>query len=287
MGKAGVATLKILAFLGLWAALTAAVVMSAVAAAGEDFYAVRDVRVAVEIGLMAAVLAPLAAMARFVDKRALSSIGFAVRRLPDLFVGAVLGALIFAAPLGLLVALGAAAYAPDWSGFSVEALGLGLAVCFVNVVTQQALVRSYVFQELWAKYGAWLATGVTTAMFVGLHAGPISQGTQGLIAGANIMVASLMMSLAYVRSGQLWLPIGLHFGWNGLQGPALNINVTGNELAFGQWRAFVFEGDPLLTGGAMGVEGGLAGLIGPTLGLAIVAFAIKQQPKPDFVAAAQ
>lgn len=287
MRKAGVATLKILAFLGLWAVLTAAVVLSAVAAAGEDFYAVRDVRLAVEIALMLAVLAPLAAMARFVDKRALSSIGFAVRRLPDLFVGAVLGALIFAAPLGLLVALGAAAYAPDWSGFSAEALGLGLTVCFVNVVTQQALVRSYIFQELWAKYGAWLATGVTTAMFVGLHAGPISQGTLGLIVGVNIMVASLMMSLAYVRTGELWLPIGIHFGWNGLQGPVLNINVTGAGLAFGHWRVFEFDGEPLLTGGALGVEGGLVGLIGPVLGLAIVAFAFKQQPTPSFVAAAK
>jgi len=105
---------------------------------------------------------------------------------------------------------------------------------------------------LWSKYGAWVATLVTTALFLALHAAPISQGTQGLIAAANILLASLLMSLAYVRTGSLWLPIGIHLGWNGLQGPVLGINVTGNDLAFGHWTAFSFPGDALLTGGEMG-----------------------------------
>ena len=118
-----------------------------------------------------------------------------------------------------------------------------------------------------------------------MHAAALMQGTQGLIAGLNILVASLMLSLAYVRTGQLWLAIGIHMGWNGLQGPVLGINVTGTDLAFGGWRVFQFNGDALLTGGAMGVEGGLVGLIGPMIGLAIVAFAFKQQPKPKFDAA--
>jgi hypothetical protein len=128
---------------------------------------------------------------------------------------------------------------------------------------------------------------VTTALFVALHAAPISQGTQGLIAGANILLASLLMSLAYVRTGQLWLAIGIHLGWNGLQGPLLGVNVTGADLGFGHWSVFDFPGDPVLTGGAMGVEGGLVGLIGPALGLGIVAFAFKQQPKPPFAANAR
>jgi len=36
----------------------------------------------------------------------------------------------------------------------------------------------------------------------------------------------------------------------------------------------------------LGVEGGLVGLIGPLIGLAIVAFALKQRPKPSFGALA-
>lgn len=286
MRRALISTGKILVFLGLWAALTAAVVMGAVALGGEGFYGIRHIRVGVELGLMLAVLCPLVVMAKFVDQRPLSTIGFSAR-LPDLPIGAVIGAAILMAPIGVLLASGAAVYAPDLAAFNATALGLGVLVCFFNVVTQQALVRSYIFQELWAKYGAWVATLVTTALFVALHAAALMQGVQGLIAGANILLASLMMSLAYVRTGQLWLAIGIHFGWNGLQGPVLGINVTGMDLGFGHWNLFAFRGDPLLTGGAMGVEGGLIGLIGPVIGLAIVALAFKQQPKPNFSARAQ
>ena len=274
---------KCLAFLGIWTAFTAIVVLSAVAIGGEDFYAIRHWRVGVEIALSAATLISLLIMALIVDKRRVASLGFSAKRLPDLLWGTVLGAAILMAPIGALLGLGAARYEPDVAGFSGTALALGLLVCFFNVVTQEALVRSYMFQELWAKYGAWSATIVTTLIFVALHAAPITQsGVQGLIAGANILLASLLLSLAYVRTGSLWLPIGIHLGWNGLQGPVLGINVTGMDMGFGHWRLFNFTGDPLMTGAAMGVEGGLVGLIGPAIGLAMVAFLAPQQPKPDF-----
>ncbi len=285
MKKIGVSVLKILGFLGLWTALTAAVILGAVAFSGEEFYAIREMRIGVEIALTIAVLVPLIVMARFVDKRPLTTIGFGPPRLIDLLTGTVIGALIFAAPLAVLVAIGAATIEPDLALFASDALAIALVVCFFNVVTQEVLVRSYMFQELWEKYGPWVATGVTTAIFVAIHAGALMKGTQGLIAGLNIFVASLMLSLAYVRTGQLWLAIGIHLGWNGLQGPVLGISVTGTELAFGHWSVFAFPGDPLLTGGAMGVEGGLVGLIGPLIGLGVVALAFKQQPKPSFAAA--
>ena len=282
MKRVGVSVLKILGFLGLWAALTSGVVLTAVALGGEDFYQKVEFRVSVEIALTFAVLAPLVVMARLVDKRSLTSIGFGAPRLLDLLTGTILGALILLAPIGVLLAMGAARYAPDLTGFSATGLGLGLLVCFFNVVTQEALVRSYMFQELWSKYGAWVAAIVTTLIFLALHFAPISQGAAGLIAGANILLASLLLSLAYVRTGQLWLAIGVHLGWNGLQGPVLGINVTGNDLAFGRWHVFEFSGDPVLTGGAMGVEGGLIGLIGPALGIVVVMLFVKQRATPDF-----
>jgi hypothetical protein len=85
---------KILAFILLFAGLTAAVIMTAVAFGGEAFYAIRHVSVEVEFGLMLAVLIPLVIMARFVDKRALTTIGFGPPRFYDLVIGALLGAAI-------------------------------------------------------------------------------------------------------------------------------------------------------------------------------------------------
>jgi membrane protease YdiL (CAAX protease family) len=283
-----ISTGKILGFLGIWSVLLVVVVMSAVVIGGQHWFSDTGWRFFVEIGGAAGVLIALLVMALGADRRALASLGFNLDwRLLDLVSGTALGALILAAPIGVLVAMGAARWAPDLSLFSSEALVLGLALCFFNVVTQEALVRSYIFQELWAKYGALIAVALTTILFVALHAGPISQGAQGLVAGVNILLASVLLGLAYVRSGALWLPIGIHFGWNGLQGPVFGINVTGAELSLGHWSVFEFFGDPLLTGGVMGVEGGLVGLIGPAIGIVVVALLVKQRAKPDFSARAK
>lgn len=283
MRRIGVSILKILGFLGLWALFTAAATMSALALGGENFFEELPFRVGLEVALTIAVLAAMIVMARFADKRPLSTLGFTSARLPDLLIGTVLGAAIFALPLAILTAIGAARLDPDLGAFTAQALAIGVVVCFFNVVTQNVLARGYMFQELWGKYGAWVATIFTTLFFVLLHAAPISRGTQGLVTGLNILFASLLLSLAYVRTGSLWLPIGIHLGWNGLQGPVLGINVSGADLAFGHWRVFSFApGNELLTGGALGVEGGLVGLIGPLAGIATVALTIRQQPKPNF-----
>jgi membrane protease YdiL (CAAX protease family) len=267
---------KICGFFLLWALLLAAVVMSTVGFAGVDWYRSIGWRLWTEIGGTIATLAAVALMARFVDKRALSTIGFPTdARVSGLLSGAMLGALIFSAPLAILLALGLARFNPDFAGFSGGALALGLMLCFFNVVTQEVLVRGYIFQELWTKYGAAVAIGVTTLIFVALHAAPILQGENGAIVALNIAIASVMLGLAYVRTGALWLPIGIHLGWNGLQGPVLGMSVTGQDIGLGVWRFFELEGPRTLTGGSAGVEGGWIGLIGPLLGLAIVALAVR------------
>jgi uncharacterized protein len=278
MRNVAVSVAKILGFITLWAVLIGAVVMTAVTIGGQDWFNDIEWRLFVEIGGTIATLAALVFMAFVVDKRGANTLGFGAGRFFDLLTGTLLGAAIFAAPLAILVAIGAARVEPDLQSFSANALALALVLCFFNVITQEALVRSYIFQELWAKYGAAIAIGVTTALFVAMHAAALMQGTAGLIAGANILVASVMLGLAYVRTNALWLPIGIHLGWNALQGPVLGINVTGQDLDLGVWRVFTFDGDPLLTGGAMGVEGGLVGLVGPVLGLIAVALIWRVKP---------
>lgn len=282
MRTIGISVLKILAFLGVWVLLTAGAVITTIWMGGGEFPDETPFRVGIEVALTVAVLVATMFMVRVVEKRSLGTIGLAPGQFHDLFVGGIIGAAIFVIPLAALLLTGQARFAPDLGSFSMQALGLGLIVSFFNVVTQELLVRGYIFRNLWEKYGSWVATIVTTVFFVALHAAAISKGVQGLITGVNLLLASLLLSLAYVRTGALWLPIGIHIGWNGLQGPVLGINVTGLDAEFGGWSVFEFSGDALLTGGAMGVEGGMVGLIGPMVGIAVVAFTMKQQPKPDF-----
>jgi membrane protease YdiL (CAAX protease family) len=278
----GFAILKIAGYVLLATALSAAVIVPVAQTTGPAFARTVGFQMIGDGALASAAIVAAVILARFMDKRSLATIGFAPRRFVDLLSGTIVGALILAVPIGVLLAMGAARYAPDFESFSATSLAVALVACLINVIAQEALFRSYIFQELWAKFGAWVATMVTTLLFVAAHWGAITEGTAGLVAAANILLASLLLSLAYVRTASLWLPIGIHLGWNGMQGPVLGINVTGHDLSGGHWSVFAFPGDALWTGGAMGVEGGLAGLVGPALGIALVALLFKQQPKPDF-----
>jgi len=264
--------LRILGFYVLWALLLTPVVLGVVALGGEQWDLDPMLRLGFEIGAAAAVLAALIFMALVIDKRGMNTIGFRLSAAPfGLAVGTLVGAAIFAAPVLVLVALGAARFAPNFAAFSPLLLALALAVCFFNVAMQEMLVRSYPFQRLQLRHGAAAAIIVTTIIFLAMHTPALIQGVHGAIAGANILIASVMLSIAYLRTGALWLPIGLHLGWNGLQGPVLGVNVTGAAIGMGGWSTFEFPGAALLTGGDMGIEGGLIGLIGPTLGLIAVA----------------
>jgi hypothetical protein len=65
----------------------------------------------------------------------------------------------------------------------------------------------------------------------------------------------VLFGYAYLRSHDLWLPFGLHFGWNlslpllGVNVSGLTMNVTGYELS---WSA-----GPLWSGGQYGAEASL------------------------------
>jgi hypothetical protein len=56
----------------------------------------------------------------------------------------------------------------------------------------------------------------------------------------------------------LWLPIGLHAGWNIMQGPVFGVPVSGNP-AHGLLRSRL-SGPTLLSGGSFGLEASIIAL---------------------------
>jgi membrane protease YdiL (CAAX protease family) len=72
-------------------------------------------------------------------------------------------------------------------------------------------------------------------------------------------LGGMIYALAFVLSKRLWLPIGLHFGWNFVQGPLLGFPVSGFDM--GGLQHINEIGPAWLTGGAYGPEAGLVGIV--------------------------
>lgn len=127
-----------------------------------------------------------------------------------------------------------------------------IVVLILGALGEELMFHGYAFQHLVRVVGEF-----ATVLPVGVLFGLAHAGNQNVTALAllNTVAWGILLGFAYLRTRTLWLPIGLHFGWNlalvflGINLSGFTMSVTGYQL---RWRA----GD-LWSGGNYGLEGGL------------------------------
>ena len=68
-----------------------------------------------------------------------------------------------------------------------------------------------------------------------------------------------MLGAAYMVSRSLWLPIGIHFGWNVTQGLVWDVPVSGHDIdGIVEAKAV---GPELVSGGAFGLEASVVAMV--------------------------
>jgi membrane protease YdiL (CAAX protease family) len=163
----------------------------------------------------------------------------------NLLTGVALGA--GAAALVILppAALGLAHY--EWdpgTDFSWRATLFLPMLLFCGAMGEEVLFRGFVLQYLvhgyrnaLRGYAPWIAVGALGALFGLLHGANPGATALGLV---NTGLFGVLFGAAVLRTHDLWLPIGLHFGWNvvlpflGVELSGLTIRVTGYKLV---WKA--------------------------------------------------
>lgn len=141
---------------------------------------------------------------------------------------------------------------------------------------EEIFFRGYGFQILLARFGPFGTIVPVAVVFALLHG---SNPNATWIAIANTAGFGILFGYAYLRSRDLWLPIGLHFGWNftlplfGAYVSGLRMKVTGYEMA---WRA-----GKLWSGGGYGPEGSiLASMVIVLLFLYVWKAPVRRQTSP-------
>jgi uncharacterized protein len=168
--------------------------------------------------------------------------------------GAMIGAALFAAALLPPWLLG---YVRTTATPGATVVIVSLAVDIVGAVVEELLLRGILFRIAEEVAGTWLALVVSVLVFSGLHAGHTdSRITMIAVVG---LAGGLLPSAAYVRTRRLWLPIGIHAGWDLVQNIVFGVAIAGHQVP-GVLHA-PLPGPMLLTGGNMGPEGSIAALV--------------------------
>lgn len=218
---------------------------------------------------------------RLYDRRSITSLGLALsqRVLPDLLAGfliaGVMMGFIFLLEWGagwLVVERFAWQVQPAWKVILEVFTWL---LIFVAVGWQEELLaRGYWLQNLENGLNLTWAVIISSIFF---SLGHLLNPNVTWNAVLGLILAGIFLAYGYLRTRQLWLPIGLHIGWNFFEGTILGFPVSGlTEMP--QLIQQMVQGPELVTGGLFGPEAGLVMLPATALGILLILIYTRLHP---------
>lgn len=205
---------------------------------------------------------------RFVDRRSFASlgVGWNARAGKDLFIGflipAALMGLIFLAEWGFgwLDFHGFA-----WQFSSASTVVTNVLVMFVVFAlvgwSEELLTRGYWLKNMIEGVNVPFGVAFSSLLFGLMH---LTNPNATMIAAIGVALSGVFFAYAYLRTRQLWLPIGLHLGWNFFENTIYGFPVSGLDTM--GLLSHSIHGPELITGGAFGPEAGLIVIPGMLLG---------------------
>jgi uncharacterized protein len=211
---------------------------------------------------------------RFLDKRSFASLGLNVNKSValDIIVGIVIAAFI----MSIIYAIESMTGWIKFEGFAWEVDSAKTVVTnlilfiFIFIAVgwnEELLSRGYHLQALASGTNLFWGVVISSSVFGLAHLG---NPNATWISAAGIFFAGLFLAYGYLRTGQLWLSIGLHIGWNFFEGVVFGFPVSGLDIY--RLIRHQIQGPEIWTGGAFGPEAGLVVLPALVVGSVLIYF---------------
>ncbi|MDT5294449.1 MAG: protease family protein [Acidobacteriota bacterium] len=130
-------------------------------------------------------------------------------------------------------------------------------IFLLGAAAEEMIFRGYPLQTMMRSWPLWAAIIPTCVPFALGHL-----ENPKVVPGftfANTALAGAWLAVAFRRTRSLWLPFGIHWGWNFVQGAVLGSPVSGIvKITPDPLLRFVDAGPFWIGGGSYGIEGGAA-----------------------------
>jgi membrane protease YdiL (CAAX protease family) len=205
--------------------------------------------------------------------RPMAYIGFSTAAPPArlLAVGFVFGAALVSLAVLAIASGGTVSIRWRMDGAMLQAAAVQLLLYPIAALHEEVMFRGYPFQRLTESIGAWLAVAVLSTLFAVPH---LFNPNSSMFAAFNTAAVGALLGAAYLLTRSLWLPWGIHVGWNFVLAVAYGLSVSGFDTD-GPVDGSVM-GPVWLTGGAYGIEGGASGSVAIVVGFVVLLWLVRQ-----------
>jgi hypothetical protein len=185
-------------------------------------------------------------------------------------------------PLAFLLLILHAVHVFYFGGFSQlngQIFGWGLlwwAFFLLVGFFEEFCFRGYFLYTLADGIGFWPAAIIQAILFAFVHMGNGGETKIGIVATAFF---ALFAAATVWRTGNLWLAVGAHAGWDWGQSYFFGVNDSGLKVS-GHLLNPTITGPDWLSGGSVGPEGSAVALILWALMFLVVVLFLKKRPQP-------
>ncbi len=191
---------------------------------------------------------------RAIDRRSFRTLGLWFYRGwgREFAVGWIVSAAVMGSVVIALLATRTLAY-HGGAGDGPAKVLLWAILLLLSAAWEEIAFRGYGMQRLMEALGESGGILVFSGLFAAVHLG---NPDWTLLSTVNTFLAGILLSLAYLKTRALWLPIGLHWSWNVLMGQVFSLPISGMYFAPRLLRAEV-GGPEWFSGGSYGPEGSI------------------------------
>jgi membrane protease YdiL (CAAX protease family) len=134
---------------------------------------------------------------------------------------------------------------------------ISIPIFVIAAAAEEAIFRGYPLQTMARSHLAWVSIIITSIIFSSGHL-----DNPNVVPGftfINTAIAGVWLAIAYLKTRNLWFPLGIHWAWNWTMAALLGLPVSGiTRLTPDPLLRASDVGPAWITGGVYGIEGGAA-----------------------------
>lgn len=190
---------------------------------------------------------------KYIIKRPLYNMGLKSikKHYKELLIGLLLGIVSMTAVFCILL-FSKNATVDTWTPHFTTDIFIYLIIFILVGIAEEVFGRGYVMSVLRQTRSIPVIVIVSALVFSALHS---SNPGVGLLPYVNIALVGVLFAYMYLKSGNIWMPIGFHITWNYFQGNIFGFKVSGLDM--GSLLSTTLGSNTVITGGDFGPEGGL------------------------------